>query len=62
MNKQVLNTIAILCGAAILLYAMIVDTENIYLKIAGLVILMLGLFTATQKWVGDNKTDDDETE
>jgi len=62
LNKQVINTIAILIGAGLLLYAMIVDPKNIYLKIGGLIMLMFGLFIATKKWVGDNKTDEDDTE
>ena len=52
----------IIIGAILLFYAMLVDTENIYLKISGLVILMIGLYTATRNWVGENKNDENDTE
>lgn len=60
MNSQLVNTLIIVIGSALLLYSIITDAENIYIKIIGLILLMYGLFTATQKWVKDNKNDEND--
>ena len=63
-NSQVLNTILIFVGGALLLYAISVDDVSPYFKIIGLVIIMLGLYRATNFWVatkddheGQNESD-----
>ncbi|WP_035695834.1 hypothetical protein [Christiangramia portivictoriae] len=50
-NSQVLNTILIFVGGALLLYAISVDDVSPYFKIIGLIIIMLGLYRATNFWV-----------
>ncbi|MGX1025132.1 hypothetical protein [Psychroflexus sp. MBR-150] len=59
-SKQSFNTLIILIGAGLLLYDFIAKPNEIYFKIAGLVILMFGLYKSTQQWTSDNKTDDNE--
>ena len=56
-KKQLINTLLIVLGAGMLLYSFIAQGEFVYLKIGGLIILMYGLYTATNIWVKDNETD-----
>ncbi len=56
--KQSLNTLIILIGAGLLLYDFIAKPDEIYFKIAGLVILMFGLYKSTQQWTSDNKSEE----
>lgn len=58
-NTQVINTILIIVGGALLLFAIAAEDANQYIKIAGLVIIMFGLFRATNFWVA---TKDDHKE
>ncbi len=54
MNKkyaQVINTVLILIGGAILLYTIAGEEESKYLQILGLIIIMFGLYRATNYWV-----------
>lgn len=62
MNSQLLNTLIIVAGSALLLYAVITASDNVYIKIIGLILLMYGLYNATQKWVNDNKGDVNDEE
>ncbi|MBW2961352.1 hypothetical protein [Mesonia aestuariivivens] len=55
-KKQLFSTLLILIGGGLLLYTMISENAIVYFKIAGIVILMFGLFRATRVWVDDNKT------
>lgn len=55
-NTQVLNTILIIAGAGMLLYAIAVENAPVYFKIIGLIVIMFGLFRATNFWV-DTKDD-----
>ncbi len=48
---QLLNTLLILIGGAILLYTISGEEESKYLQILGLIIIMFGLFRATNYWV-----------
>lgn len=62
-NTQLINTILIVLGGGLLLYAIATEDANQYIKIAGLVIIMLGLFRATNFWVvtkDDHKEDNEE--
>lgn len=54
---QVINTILIVIGGAILIYTITGEDESKYLQILGLVIIMFGLYRATNFWV---ETKDDE--
>lgn len=59
VKQQTIFTLLIILGAGILLYDLIAEAEIVYLKIAGLVLLMLGLYMSTRQWVNDNKKEDD---
>lgn len=58
-NSQVLNTILIVVGGGLLLYAIAAENAHPYFKIIGLIIIMLGLYRATNFWV---ETKDDHKE
>ncbi|MFC6859758.1 hypothetical protein [Zunongwangia atlantica] len=49
-KSQILNTLVIIVGAVILIYGMSLADDSPYAKIIGLVILMFGLYRATQFW------------
>lgn len=55
-NSQVINTFLIVVGGGILLYEISGEKENVYVLIAGIIMLMLGLYRATNHWV-DTKDD-----
>lgn len=57
-NSQVLNAILIIAGGGILLYTIAVEEQK-YLQILGFIIIMLGLYRATNHWV---ETKDDHKE
>lgn len=58
-NSQVLNTLLIVLGGGLLIYSISVDGVSAYFKIIGLVIIMFGLYRATNFWVA---TKDDHKE
>ncbi|MBI6115331.1 hypothetical protein [Salegentibacter maritimus] len=58
-NSQVLNTILIVVGGGLLLYAIAAENTHPYFKIIGLITIMLGLYRATNFWV---ETKDDHKE
>lgn len=60
VSKQSLNTLIILAGAGLLIYDFVAKPVEVYFKIAGLVILMFGLYKSTQQWTSDNKSEDQE--
>ncbi|MGM0635094.1 MAG: hypothetical protein ACQESK_03440 [Bacteroidota bacterium] len=62
VKQQTIFTLLIIVGAGLLIYDLIAETEIVYLKIAGLVLLMLGLYMSTRQWVDDNKKGDDSEE
>lgn len=55
-NSQVINTFLIVVGGGFLLYEISGEEENVYVLIAGIIMLMLGLYRATNHWV-DTKDD-----
>lgn len=55
-TSQVLNSLLIIVGGAILLFEISGEDRNVYLMILGLVMLMFGLYRATNFWV-DTKDD-----
>jgi uncharacterized membrane protein len=60
-NSQVLNTILIAVGGGLLIYAIAAENAHAYFKIVGLIIIMLGLYRATNFWVAtkdDHKEDE----
>jgi hypothetical protein len=58
-SAQFFNSMLILVGGAILLYEISGEERNVYSMIVGLVLLMYGLFKATNFWV---ETKDDHKE
>ena len=62
-NSQILNTALIVIGGALLLYAIASNNASNYFKIAGLIIIMFGLYRATNYWVAtkdDHKKEEEE--
>lgn len=55
-NSQAINAFLIIVGGGILLFHIAEEGENVYILILGLVMLMFGLFRATNHWV-DTKDD-----
>jgi len=59
MNKttnQVINTVLIITGGGMLLYTIAVENPEKYIQILGFIIIMIGLYRATNHWV-DTKDD-----
>jgi uncharacterized membrane protein YfcA len=62
-KKQAIYTIFIAIGAVLLIYDLAFASEEVYLKIIGLVLLMFGLYSSTRQWSSDNdKNTEDENE
>jgi len=62
MNKkygQLINTFLIVIGGGIMIYTISGEDGNQYLQILGLVIIMFGLYRATNFWV-ETKDDEDK--
>lgn len=50
-SSQFLNSLFIILGGAILIYQLSGEEKNVYAMIVGLVLLMIGLYKATNFWV-----------
>lgn len=63
-NSQVINTFLIIVGGALLIFEISGSKENVYFLIVGIVMLMFGLFRATNHWVEtkDDHKEGDETD
>ena len=63
-NSQILNTILIIIGGGLLLYAISANGVSPYFKIIGLVVIMFGLYRATNYWVAtkDDHQNDNENQ
>tara|TARA_R100000789_G_C2947712_1_gene134049 strand:- start:68 stop:268 length:201 start_codon:yes stop_codon:yes gene_type:complete len=61
-NSQVINAILILIGGGILIYSISIEAASQYLKIGGLIIIMLGLYRATNYWVATKDDHEEEKE
>jgi len=59
---QAINTVLIFIGGAILLYTISGEEESKYLQILGLVIIMFGLYRATNYWVETKDDTLDDTQ
>ncbi|MDT0685827.1 hypothetical protein [Autumnicola psychrophila] len=62
-NSQVLNTVLIIVGGGLLIYAIAADNAHPYFKIGGLIIIMIGLYRATNHWAAtkdDHKEDENQ--
>mgnify|MGYP003295737360 CR=1 FL=1 len=60
-NSQVINTILIVLGGGLLIYTIAAEEPERYIQIFGFIIIMLGLYRATNHWV-ETKDDHKETE
>lgn len=58
-NSQVVNTICIIVGGGLLVYSIASNAPNKYLQIIGFIVIMFGLYRATNFWV---ETKDDHKE
>jgi len=61
-NSQVINTALIVIGGALLIYSISIDDVSPYFKIIGLIIIMLGLYRATNYWVATKDDHENENE
>ncbi|MDX1603675.1 MAG: hypothetical protein R3209_11420 [Salinimicrobium sediminis] len=64
-SSQFWNSLFIVVGGAILLFEISGEERNVYAMILGLVLLMFGLYRATNFWVetkDDHKKDPEEEE
>ena len=62
-NSQLINSLLIIIGGALLIFEISGDEENVYLLILGLVMLMFGLYRATNHWAitkDDHKNEAEE--
>lgn len=62
-NSQFINSVFIIVGGMLLLYEIAREEDNVYVMILGLVMLMYGLFNATNFWVetkDDHKKEQEE--
>lgn len=48
--SQIINTLLILGGGILLIFEISGEEKNVYLLILGIVLLMLGLYRATNHW------------
>ena len=58
-NSQAINTILIVLGGGMLIYTIAAEEPERYIQILGFIIIMLGLYRATNTWV---ETKDDHKE
>ncbi|CAL66852.1 hypothetical protein [Christiangramia forsetii] len=61
-NSQIINTALIVIGGALLIYTIAAENANPYFKIIGLIIIMLGLYRATNYWVATKDDHENENE
>lgn len=62
-KKQSINAALIIIGAGLLIYDLVSESDIVYVKIGGLVILMIGLYNSTKQWASDNpKNTDDQND
>lgn len=61
-NSQIINTLCICIGGGILIFLIAgEEIENVYLLILGLILLMFGLYRATNHWVYTKDDSDEES-
>ena len=64
-NGQLINTVLIIFGGGILIYTIAAQEPLKYMQILGFIIIMLGLYRATNHWVetkDDHKEEQDKQE
>lgn len=63
-KSQAINSLFIIVGGALLLFEISGEERNVYVMVLGLIMLMLGLYRATNFWVDtkdDHKNEDGDT-
>ncbi|AFU67398.1 hypothetical protein P700755_000367 [Psychroflexus torquis ATCC 700755] len=60
-KRQAIYTAFIIIGAGLLIFDLIDTDDNVFIKIGGLVILMVGLYNSTKQWTRDNPKDNEES-
>lgn len=58
-HAQLVNSFSIIVGGILLLFEISKDDKNVYILIPGLILLMFGLYRATNHWA---ETKDDHKE
>lgn len=64
LNSQVVNTLLIVIGGGLLIFLIAMEEKDrVYLLILGIVLLMFGLYRATNHWVytEENKDKDENS-
>lgn len=64
-NSQFINSLLIIVGGALLLFEILEGKENVYFLITGIILLMFGLYRATNHWVetkDDHKQEEESDE
>lgn len=61
-KKQIIYTAFIIIGAIMLIFDLTGMNDSVYLKIGGLLILMIGLYNSTKQWAKDNPKDENTSE
>ena len=61
-KKQTLYTAFIIIGAILIIFDLTGENESVYLKVGGLLLLMIGLYNSTKQWASDNPRDENDTE
>lgn len=61
-RNQLFNTVFIFIGAVLLIYDLAYEQVSVYIKIAGLVFLMFGLYRATRHWAAVEEENKKEKE
>lgn len=61
-NSQIINAALIVIGGGLLIYTISAEDASPYFKIIGLIVIMFGLYRATNYWVAtkDDHTDENE--
>ncbi|GAA3580147.1 hypothetical protein [Snuella lapsa] len=62
MGSTILNYVLIVIGAAVALYANADETQNQYVLIAGIVVLMLGVYRVSRTIPGKDEEQDDSND
>jgi uncharacterized membrane protein YfcA len=60
-KRQAIYTAFIIIGAGLLIFDLIDTDDNVFIKIGGLVILMVGLYNSTKQWAKDNPKDNEKS-
>lgn len=60
--RQLLNGLVIIIGAVLLVYSLLEPQATVYLKVTGLILIMIGAYRASNHWVAhrDDHLNDEE--